>query len=248
MSATSPGQWSARPIKAGRYRHTAEVDLPEPQTQREQANTGHRASYTVISYCALALILFLITPSAQASFIGTYSLANFTMTKSDSVGGLSGTNGFAMSPDGGLSVVLTGGNSGSGFGGMTDLVIHAAASGLVQFQYSYSSLDAPGFDSAGYLLTNNFFLLSDTNGVCNGAACPGTVQFSVSVGQSFGFRVKTMDNQSGPGILTVSNFSAPDNTSTSVPDPGYGPVMAVLFATSEAAQLWRSRHTNRGTA
>ena len=241
MSAISPGQLLVRPIMNGR---PEEVALPELQTQRKQDCTEHYASRTVCLCCTLVCILFL-APSASASFIGAYSLGNFTLINSDGVGGLSNTNGFAMSPDGGMSVVLTGGNSGSGFAGTTDLLINAVASGLVQFRYSYSSLDVPGFDWAGYLLNSTFSQLSDTDGTCSSAPCPGMIQFSVSVGQSFGFRVGTMDNQGEPGVLTIFDFGAPGNTTT-LPELGNGPVMVVLFAAYAAARLWRSKRSNRG--
>lgn len=242
MSAVSPGLTSIRPIINGRSRPTEAVKLLELKTQLREAHERRVPVSTVRLYCALAC-MFLFTLPAQASFIGVYSLARFTLTNSDLTGGTSGTNGFAISPDGGLSVILTGGNSGSGLAGITDLVINAAASGLVHFEYSYSSLDSAGFDFSGYLLTGNFFPLSDTNGMCNAAPCPGAVQFAVSVGQSFGFRVETMDNQGEPGILTISGFDAP-GSDTPLPEPGNGGAMVVLFAASAAARLWR-RHSER---
>jgi hypothetical protein len=242
MSAFSPRQLLNRPIIDGRFRPTEDVKLLELKTQLWEAHERCFPVSTVRLYCALACMFFFTLP-AQASFIGVYSLAKFTLTNSDLTGGTSGTNGFAISPDGGLSVILTGGNSGSGLAGVTDLVISAVASGLVRFEYSYSSLDSPGFDVSGYLLTGNFFPLSDANGVCNAAPCPGVVQFAVSVGQSFGFRVETMDNTSEPGIFTISGFDAP-GSDTPLPEPGNGGPMVVLFAASAAARLWKSRRGN----
>lgn len=167
---------------------------------------------------------------AKADFVGDYALSNFTLTNTNDGEFPSYTNGTETSmlnTDGTEILVLTGGNSGSGIGGVTDFFITAAASGTVDFDWSYSSTDlsshgvAPygcgaGFaqscDNAGYLLggtaTSNYVeLASDTN---QGS---GFVSFTVTAGETFGFSVETADNQGGAGILTVSEFNAPS------PDP-----------------------------
>jgi hypothetical protein len=225
MSATSPGQSFERPIINGRLTHTDDANLLETKKPGDRSRRGSLASIAIVLCCAFSGI-FIPIPSARAAFLGAYALSNFTLTNSDAVGGISGTDGSAMSPDGGLSIILTGGNSGSGLPGMTDLVTDAAAFGLVRFQYSYSTLDSPGNDFAGYLLGNTFFQLSGADGDCKGEACPGMVQFPVSIGERFGFRVETVDNQGEPGVLTISNFTASAG-STDAPEPGTGPV--ILF-------------------
>src|ERR1017187_10293909 len=90
-----------------------------------------------------------------------------------------------------LGVDITGGNTGSTKPGTTDLTILAAGTGLGSFAFSYFSLDLPTLDYAGYLLGPNFFPLADTSGTS------GNPSFSVLQGQSFGFRVATVDNQIG---------------------------------------------------
>jgi hypothetical protein len=186
---------------------------------------------------ALGALLFsaALCPPAVASFMGDYALNQFTLTDFDSVGGLSGTMGTAVTPDLGLSIVFTGSHSGSGIGGYTDLTINALADGLVQFTYDYSSLDLPGADLAGYLLGVDFFQLADTSGTCDGSPCPGAVSFPVSQGEIFGFRVQTLDNQGEPGILTISDFSAPGSDPV-VPEPTALPVLLFLGAALVAAR------------
>lgn len=175
-----------------------------------------------------------LAPQARASFIGYYDIGNFTTSNSNS-------DGSAWTPDGGLTVVIQGGNNGSGVPGTTDLVINAPAAGTVQFDYIYNSLDAPGFDGAGYLLNGNFTPLADTDGES------GTdISFSVNSGDLFGFEVWTADNQGEPGILTVSNFSAPDGAEGAdgpVPEPRTLPM--VLLA---AAVVAAYRRMKRGAA
>src|SRR5207237_2478177 len=79
---------------------------------------------------------------AQASFVGPYALANFTLNNSSTCA-LDTPDGSIDSPDNGVTAVLTGSTSGSGCSGMTDLVINANGTGLVQFHYYYSSLEVP---------------------------------------------------------------------------------------------------------
>lgn len=162
-----------------------------------------------------------IVPQANAAFIGNYALSQFTLTNVNA-------DGFAITPDNGLSIVLTGGNNGSGLGGgTTDLVVTAVAPGLVGFSFLYSSKDYPFYDWSGYLLDGMFMQLADTDGQS------GTAGFQVTAGQSFGFRVETLDNTGEPGVLTISDFSAPQ---ASVPEPGtlsfsFVALVAILAAT-----------------
>lgn len=175
-------------------------------------------------------LISVLAPHARAAFISPYALNNFTLTNMNA-------DGTAVTPDGGLSIVLTGGNNGSGEPGTTNLTTTAQGSGLVQFNYSYSSLDLPKQDFAGYLLGNSFTQIADTNGQS------GMISFSVTHGQTFGFGVDTVDNQFEPGILTVSNFNAPGG-STAIPEPGAGQMMFLGVAATVAAHRKLSRRTS----
>jgi hypothetical protein len=178
----------------------------------------------------------VLAPQAKAGLIGYYSFGNWTVTNNDIGGNQCGsvacTNGFAEPADGGLSAVLTGGNSGSAIPGTTDLVIQAIGTGLVQFQYSYFSLDTVALcgspcDLAGYLINGTFTALADDIN-----QQPGTTSaFAVTAGDVFGFRVETADNLGEPGILTVTDFSAP------VPEPGTTSLILVAAAAMVAARV-----------
>jgi hypothetical protein len=204
-----------------------------PQLQNVQ-NRAKRWRFVLSLSGALGFGLAL-TPQAQASFIGVYTPNNFTLLNTNA-------DGFATSPDGGLSVVLTGGNNGSDLAGTTDFFIVASASGSVQFSWSYSACDQlnicddPGFDFAGYLLNNTFNQLADS-------ALAGSKNFTVNAGDTFGFRVGTVDNTGEPGVLTISGFSAPG--STSVPEPGTAALMAAA-GTAAVAGYWLTKRANRG--
>jgi hypothetical protein len=205
----------------------------------------------LIPLCAVLALCFALVEQAKGDFIGYYALTNFTLTNSFA------TNGSATTSDSGQSVVLTGGNSGKGSFGTTDLTILAAASGIVQFNFSYFSTDpsssgtfpngcGPGFtgpcDDAGYLLNGSFVSLQ-----CAGLPCAddvhqgsGQVQFSVTSGEGFGFRVETMDNTGGPGVLTISGFSAPGTDP--VPEPSATMFLLGLTGVIVAAQRRMARN------
>ncbi len=160
-----------------------------------------------------AVLVTGLTPTlARAAFTGEYALSNFTLKNTnDPVTAMPPANGSAeVTPAG--SLILTGSNTGSGLPASTDLTIASRGTGTVSFDWSWSSLDDPAFDSGGYLVNGVFNFLADTNGVS------GSTAFQVSVGQVFGFRAQTVDNQFEPGILTISNFSAPV-TAAAIPEP-----------------------------
>lgn len=169
---------------------------------------------------------------AVIGFTGEYDLANFTLVNSTFA------NGYATVAPGGLPLVLTGPNDGSGLAGITDLFIAAPAAGVVQFSYEYSTLDPdPGFDYAGYLLNGSFYLLADTAGQT------GDVTFLVDPGMLFGFRVGSLDNIGEPGILTIVSFSAPESEAF-IPEPGSFVLVLsafLLFALSR----WLARSKSR---
>src|ERR1019366_4239715 len=135
-----------------------------------------------------------------------------------------------------LGVDITGGNDGSANPGTTDLTIVAAGTGPVSFAFFYFSLDLPTLDYAGYLLGPNFFPLADTSGTS------GNPSFSVLQGQSFGFRVGTADNQYEPGILSISDFSAPASPAgTNAPEPAAGAVVLAALALAVGVRLRQLR-------
>jgi len=177
---------------------------------------------------ALLLGLAMVS-AASAGNIITPILSNFDLINTSA-------NGTAVIAPGGLSFVLTGGNTGSGLSGSTDFTAIASTSGLVQFQYSYASLDTPGADSAGYLLDNDQIQLADTDGTS------GTASFSVSTGQLYGWWVDTEDNTGEAGILTVIFSPA----LASVPEPESVALAVIGLAVLTTASLIRVRSRQEG--
>jgi hypothetical protein len=173
--------------------------------------------------------IVIFAQPAAASFVGFYDISNFVTSNGNADGSFS-------SPDAGLTAVLTGGNNGSGLEGATTAVITAGADGLVQFSYLFETLDVAECgatfdmpcDTAGYLLKGQLTSLTQMQ---------GTVSFAVLAGDEFGFRVDTVDNQGEPGILTVSEFSAP----TGVPEPGFSVVTGLVLVALGCYSLRRGK-------
>ena len=152
----------------------------------------------------------LCSTGASASFAGPYGLSQFTLTNTPSCQGTI-PDASAVSFDGGLTVLFTGSNSGSGCNVTSTLTIQAAATGTVSFDYSYALTDIPGFDFGSWLKGSTVTQIGAADGDS------GTVSFLVTQGQLFGFQIDS-DDQGGTGTLTISNFSAP-LASTGVPEP-----------------------------
>lgn len=135
-----------------------------------------------------------------------------------------------------LSFVLTGGNNGSMAFGTTDYVATATSGGTVNFNWSYSTCsstdppvcDDPTFDFAGYLVNGSFFSLADTNGQS------GIGAFAVSPGDTFGFRVGTVDNTGEPGILTITG---------DVPEPATSLMLLFVLGMMIAIRRGKSERT-----
>jgi hypothetical protein len=179
--------------------------------------------------CLCLAMILALAPRAQAGFLDIYPLNSFTLTNSPNT---QLTNGTAVMQ--GQSLVFTGGNSGSGEPGTSDLLTTALAASQIQFFFSYSSLDARNLDSAGYLLNGLFFQLATASGAS------GTVQFNVTQGESFGFRLATADNQFEPGVLAISSVGA-----AATPEPGTGPVTLLAIGAALVAIGLRSARNSR---
>src|SRR5579863_2117130 len=188
---------------------------------RYRVNGSYGTKVSAPSAILLLTLLNFAAPPARAGFIGPYDPSRFVLINTNADGSLAVLNS--------NTIQLTGGNNGSDQPGTTDFVILAPATGLVSFDWSYSSLDTPTFDNAGYVINAIFTQLADTNGEAGQAA------FQVSTGDIFGFRAGTVDNTGEPGILTVTNFDAPGATSP-VPEPGCLPLIFLAAAAARSEE------------
>lgn len=137
-------------------------------------------------------------------FTGPYAPVHWTFSK----GWGNGAIDLAGVPN---SIVMFG--SYNGIPANTDYVTHSVEDGHVMIDWRYTSQDDPGMDSFGYLLNGIYNKLADSEAA-------GFKQFNVEAGDSFGFRLATLDAQNAPGELTITFFSAPgDPEPTPVPAP-----------------------------
>jgi hypothetical protein len=186
-----------------------------------------RQSHFTRLYVAGALLLMLATYSWAGSIY--HSPADLTLVNVNADG----------SAAIGADIVITGGNNGSGLYGTTDLVAIAPATGLVTFQYFFTTLDidfetGATFDGAGFLVADVFTPFDPLFSLA-----PLPYSFNVSAGQSFGFRVETLDNTGEPGILTISQLSVPE----AVPEPRFG--VMVFLVTGVWFAFYSLRNTSK---
>jgi hypothetical protein len=178
----------------------------------------------LLSPLCVAGLFLILNGRADATPANVYTFNNFALTNVNA-------NGMDLVPLDGSTLALTGGNNGSGLDGTTDFSVTFGAPYAINFVWSYGSQDLPGFDRAGYLLGANFFPLADADGMS------GTGNVAVVAGQTFGFRVETMDNTNEPGIFTVSSLSVTAGISTA-PEPVSYKLVLTSFA---ILALWHSR-------
>ncbi len=152
---------------------------------------------------ALALLLPAFIPHASAlGFVQPYALGNFTLFDN-------GHYSVDVSVANGAVLQFIGPNDGTGLDGYSDLTAVSAGTGWLRFDFLYTCVDElDAMDYAGYLVNDNFHLLAQSSGES------GSVSVPLQLNDVFGFRMGSADNQGGPGVLTITNFSAP------VPEPG----------------------------
>jgi hypothetical protein len=174
-----------------------------------------------------ALLIFA-TQTADAGLI-PFFLTDFSLVNSNA-------DGTATSTDAGSTLTLVGGNNGGGLAGTTDFIAISAMTVTFQFDYTYQTLDAPGFDRAGYWANQVLTFLADEDGRS------GTVSVTVNAGEDFGFRIETDDNTGEPGVLKVGTFQA-----VSVPEPDTRLVVPLLISAMAwaANRRCRTRQLNK---
>jgi hypothetical protein len=143
-------------------------------------------------------------------FDGVYAPENWTLTNTNADGAVDYNTNKAQ-----RTVILTGGDNGSNLSGTTDwtIPINSSRAGTIRFNWSYFSLDTPGFDSAGFLLNGKYTPLA----VKSGDYSTSPVSIDLKDGDIFSFRVETSTNTDGLGEFTISDI--PRVNVTNVPEP-----------------------------
>ena len=173
------------------------------------------------SLTSVAVLLTLLAGPANAAFIGDYDLAKWI--KAVNGNGLITTNTAADS----VTLVSANGGPGGPTARNQDFTVTAAASGLVKFDWAFSTADAlPSRDPFGWLLNGVFTQLTNNTGGRNQSA---VYSFNVQAGDIFGFRAASTTSRNGAATTVITNFSGP----TAVPLPAtawlmVAPMMALL--------------------
>jgi len=153
-----------------------------------------------ISYTFLFVIISFITGSVKAQFSGLYAPANW---------GTVAVNSDGQTNTGGApgNIIMTSGDNQSGLPGTNDFSITVPFTGVISFDWSYSTVDGPFYDYPQFGVNSNF---STVNGFSsNGGLTQSGSQPCIPVNQGdvFRFRMYTVDNIVGPGTCTFSSFS-----------------------------------------
>lgn len=189
---------------------TSEKTTPGAKRRRPLDGAGRALlDRRLLSYAAAPALILAAPAMASADFTGPYDVSNWQLTLNNSNGGVD-TSGAPA------SITIIGPDTGdlNGIGGTTDFTIDAAGTGIWSFAWEYSSVDDDDFDGAGWLLNGVY-----TEVVNNETQGTGGESIPVVVGDIIGFRVRSFDNQLGPGIFTISDFEAPVDVIPPVPAP-----------------------------
>ena len=168
--------------------------------------------------------------AAAVGFSGDYAPANWTTTLSPS------SDGSVDPTNAPFDITITGPDNlqNSSF---INYTINAPGSGSVSFDWLYSSIDDPSYDSFGYMINGVQTMLTDDQTILPS----GSTTFSVASGDIFGFYVASDDGEFGAGIATIYNFSgpaaSPPSGSTDVPAPAA--LLGVFAAFSWSRKLRR---------
>ncbi|MDA0824759.1 MAG: VPLPA-CTERM sorting domain-containing protein [Proteobacteria bacterium] len=154
---------------------------------------------------SIVLLAGLFCGTAQADFSGTYDISWWTL--GGPLGNNDGSVDISSAPG---TISLLSNNTGIA-GGNQDFTFTAVEDATISFDWSFSTIDTGTaathgnqWDPFGYLLGGSFTQLSDDTGAVNS----GSVSFSVSIGDIFGFRATTVDGIFGSSTTSISNFSA----------------------------------------
>jgi hypothetical protein len=162
------------------------------------------------------LLSAIYCTSALADFSGADAIVGWTL------GGPAGNNnGIVDTSSAPTSISLISNDTGL-HDANQDFTFVAFEDATISFDWTFSTVDTGTsathgnqWDPFGYLLGVAFTQLSDDSGAVN----TGSVTFSVSIGDIFGFRSNTVDGLYGSSTTSVAGFSAVATAPMVVPLP-----------------------------
>ncbi len=168
------------------------------------------ATATPASFCVGSNVNLTYVPPAgnqcfggiQSGFAGTYAPSLWTTTLTNSNGTVTAT------PPNQISMTSSNGLSGAGTTGYT---ITIPCSGVVTFNWSYSTVDGPQYDYPKYSINGGTGIVFPGFIAQNGASKTqsGTFNLMVTAGQTFSFQAYSADNIGGACTIVITGFKAP---------------------------------------
>lgn len=175
----------------------------------------------IITLCAL-LFASVTNASIINDFTGDYAVANWDQSLDGGSIDLSGAP---------LTIAEISSDAGNN-SASTDFTIAATGSGLVSFDWSFTTADDnAGWDPFGWLLNGTFTQV--TNNSLSSQS--GSVSFLVNTGDIFGFSAKSLDGIFGSSTTVISNFSAP-----SIPEPSSLAIIALALVSLSISKRKKS--------
>ncbi|MBL7706548.1 MAG: T9SS type A sorting domain-containing protein [Taibaiella sp.] len=160
----------------------------------------------------LLFFCMALSSMAHAQFSGTYAPANWTITYlniNNSTAAASGTVNVSGAPN---SILINGPNSGTMAYASIKYSIVVNQASMVSFNYTINNTDQDGFDFDNLFWGRNATMIDSVS-----ATGSGTASFPVNAGDLLVIGVSANDDQLGPVIATISNFSV---TATPLPVSG----------------------------
>lgn len=142
----------------------------------------------------------------QSGFANAYAPAHWTQT-------LINSNGSVNTASAPTEITLTSSNGLSG-SGQTNYSILIPCTGIVTFDWEYSTLDGAQYDHPRYAINGGSFITFPTYKGQNGDPKQqvGSVSISMTAGQTLALQAFTSDNLGGSATIKIKNFKAPFQT------------------------------------
>lgn len=162
-------------------------------------------------YSLLLLISFLSgARNAAAQFTGGYAVANWGTVQIS-------CDGYVDLSNAPTSISIISGDDQSGNPGTIDFTISVPQTGLISFNWDYSTNDDAQYDYPLYLINTTEYALGTYDPFGSLTQNGSETCINVTQGDVFAFRMYTDDNVFGPAMVEITNFSFTPGIAVSPP-------------------------------
>ena len=181
---------------------------------------------TSLSLCVSGLV---VDAGTFSGFSGEFATSNFTLNTN----GGDGSVNLGGAP---ASIALSGSNADTNAMVDTDYTITVATDTMLSFNWSYSTEDsAASYDPAYYVINGASNLIFDDSLSISGSGAVSSIV--LNAGDTFGFRVKTIDDSLGRATLTITGVVG----TNPIPEPSTYAAVAGIGALVSVAYRRRIR-------